>query len=75
MVSHLLSLSAFSLAVFSAVGGYVFAAHTLSGPTNAPLAALTCGCVTYLTVKFGLGLGEDAYVIHLEGLNILVNRN
>jgi hypothetical protein len=62
MVSHFLSLSALSLAVFSAVGGYVFAAHTLAGPTNAPLAALTCGCVTFLTVKFGLSLGEDAYV-------------
>jgi len=62
MVSYFLSLSALSIAVFSAVGGYVFAAHTLVGPTNAPLAALTCGCVTFLTVKFGLSLGEDAYV-------------
>lgn len=62
MVSNMLSLSALALAVFSAVGGYVFAAHTLSGPTNAPLAALTCGCVTYLTVRFGLSLAEDAYV-------------
>lgn len=61
-MSNLLSLSALSLAVFSAVGGYVYAAHTLKGPTNAPLAAFTCGCVTFLTVKFGLGLGEDAYV-------------
>lgn len=60
MVSSLLSLSALSLAVLSAVGGYVFAAHTLAGPTNAPLASLVCGGVTFLTVRFGLSLGEDA---------------
>ncbi|KAF8329838.1 plasma-membrane choline transporter-domain-containing protein [Cantharellus anzutake] len=40
--------------------GYIFAAHTLSGPINAPLAALTCAIVTFLTVRFGLCLSEDA---------------
>jgi hypothetical protein len=60
LLAHLLTLSSLSLAAVSAIGGYIFAAHTLSGPTNAPLAALLCGAVTYLTVRFGIGLAEDA---------------
>ncbi|KAF9505846.1 hypothetical protein BS47DRAFT_488477 [Hydnum rufescens UP504] len=60
LVSNLLTMSALSLAVLSAIGGFLFAAHSLAAPTNAPLSAFTCGIVTFLTVRFGLGLGEDA---------------
>ena len=60
LVSRLLTMSALSLAVLSAIGGFLFAAHSLAAPTNAPLSAFTCGIVTFLTVRFGLGLGEDA---------------
>ncbi|KAG8930866.1 hypothetical protein FRC02_003559 [Tulasnella sp. 418] len=60
LLSYLLLLSSLSVALFAAVGGYIFAAHTLSGPSNAPLMALLTGGVTFMTVRFGIGVGEDA---------------
>ncbi|KDQ10206.1 hypothetical protein BOTBODRAFT_190664 [Botryobasidium botryosum FD-172 SS1] len=60
LLSTLQTLLALSLAVLAAIAGYIFASHSLAGPSNAPLAALLTGGVTYLTVGFGMGLSEDA---------------
>ncbi|KAG8734497.1 hypothetical protein FRC10_011695, partial [Ceratobasidium sp. 414] len=48
------------LGVFAAIGGYIFAAHGLSDPTYAPLAALLVGAGTCATVRFCLGVVDDA---------------
>ncbi|KAG8881220.1 hypothetical protein FRB97_009789 [Tulasnella sp. 331] len=60
LLSYLLTLSSLSIALVAAVGGYIFAAHSLHGPGNAFLMALLTGGVTFMTVKFGVGVGEDA---------------
>ncbi|KAG9039644.1 hypothetical protein FRB95_009225 [Tulasnella sp. JGI-2019a] len=60
LLSYLLILSSLSIALVAAVGGYIFAAHSLHGPGNAFLMALLTGGVTFMTVKFGVGVGEDA---------------
>ncbi|KAG8903441.1 hypothetical protein FRB99_003263 [Tulasnella sp. 403] len=59
-LSTLLTLSSLSIALVMAIGGYIFAAHTLLGPNNAILMALLTGGVTFMTVQFGVGVGEDA---------------
>ncbi|QRV75426.1 Plasma-membrane choline transporter [Ceratobasidium sp. AG-Ba] len=48
------------LGVFAAIGGYIFAAHALSDPTYAPLAALLIGAGTTATVRFCVGVVDDA---------------
>ncbi|KAG8705499.1 hypothetical protein FRC09_002923 [Ceratobasidium sp. 395] len=48
------------LGVFAAIGGYIFAAHGLSDPAYAPLAALLVGAGTCATVRFCVGVVDDA---------------
>lgn len=48
------------LGVFAAIGGYIFAAHALSDPAYAPLAALLVGAGTCVTVRFCVGIVDDA---------------
>ena len=52
--------TALALGVFAAIGGYIFAAHALSDPAYAPLAAALVGAGTCASVRFGVGVVDDA---------------
>lgn len=52
--------TALALGVFASIGGYIFAAHALSDPAYAPLAAALVGAGTCASVRFGVGIVDDA---------------
>ncbi|KAG8934227.1 hypothetical protein FRC01_004307 [Tulasnella sp. 417] len=60
LLSFLLTLSSLSISVVTAVGGFVYAAHSGAPTLNAALMALLTGGVTFMTINFALGLGRDA---------------
>ncbi|QRW18327.1 Plasma-membrane choline transporter [Rhizoctonia solani] len=52
--------TAIALGVFASIGGYIFAAHALGDPTYAPLAAALFGAGTTVSVRFCVGIVDDA---------------
>ncbi|CAE6416172.1 unnamed protein product [Rhizoctonia solani] len=52
--------TAIALGVFASIGGYIFAAHSLGDPTYAPLAAALVGAGTTASVRFCVGIVDDA---------------
>ncbi|KAB5591491.1 hypothetical protein CTheo_5048 [Ceratobasidium theobromae] len=59
LLSGIQIAAALGFGVFAAIGGYIYAAHALSDPKYAPLAALLVGAGTYVTVRFGMGVVDD----------------
>ncbi|EJD44142.1 hypothetical protein AURDEDRAFT_185171 [Auricularia subglabra TFB-10046 SS5] len=59
ILSTLLLLSAVAAGTLSALGTYLFVAHTLSAPGSAPFASWTAGAVTFLVVWYSVGLVDD----------------
>ncbi|KZV81318.1 hypothetical protein EXIGLDRAFT_731424 [Exidia glandulosa HHB12029] len=59
VLSTLLLLSAAAAGTLSALGTYLFVAHTLSAPGSAPFSAWLAGAVTFLVAWYSVGLVDD----------------
>jgi hypothetical protein len=60
LIKLLLTLSSTTIALATAVVGYLYAAHALSAASHAPLAALLCGGVPFFAVRACAGVLGDA---------------
>ncbi|CAO1635380.1 unnamed protein product [Jaminaea pallidilutea] len=63
IISTILSLLTISLSLLAALAGFLFSAHQLHVPADAPLVGLLCGVVPYWTLRLAadvLGNGADA---------------
>jgi len=74
LIKLLLTLCSATLALLTAMAGYLFAVHALGAPSHAPLTALLCGFVPFLAFRAGAGVLGDAsdslficYAIDREG--------
>lgn len=59
VLSTLLLLSAVAAGTLSALGTYLFVAHTLRAPESAPFSAWIAGAVTFLVMWYSVGLVDD----------------
>lgn len=53
LISTILSLLTISLSFLAGVAGFLFSAHQLHVPADAPLVGLLCGVVPYWTLRLG----------------------
>lgn len=53
LISTILSLLTVSLSFLAALAGFLFSAHQLHVPADAPLVGLLCGVVPYWTLRLG----------------------
>ncbi|CAE6427325.1 unnamed protein product [Rhizoctonia solani] len=60
LLSNVQLATAIALGVFASIGAYIFAAHALGDPTYAPLAAALVGAGTTASVRFCVGIVDDA---------------
>lgn len=63
IIGTILSLLTISLSLLAALAGFLFSAHQLHVPSDAPLVGLLCGVVPYWTLRLAadvLGNGADA---------------
>lgn len=60
LIKLLLTLCSTTLALLTAMAGYLFAIHALGAPTHAPLTALLCAFVPFLAFRAGAGVLGDA---------------
>ncbi|KAJ1307971.1 hypothetical protein OPQ81_002048 [Rhizoctonia solani] len=60
LLSNIQLVTAIAFGVFASIGAYIFAAHTLGDPTYAPLAAALVGAGTTASVRFCIGIVDDA---------------
>ncbi|CAE7076398.1 unnamed protein product [Rhizoctonia solani] len=60
LLSNIQLATAIAFGVFASIGGYIFAAHALGDPTYAPLAAALVGAGTTASVRFCVGIVDDA---------------
>ncbi|CAE6448051.1 unnamed protein product [Rhizoctonia solani] len=60
LLSNVQLATAIALGVFASIGAYIFAAHALGDPTYAPLAAALVGAGTTASVRFCIGIVDDA---------------
>lgn len=60
LIKLLLTLCSTTLALLTAMAGYLFAVHALGAPTHAPLTALLCAFVPFLAFRAGAGVLSDA---------------
>ncbi|CUA78360.1 hypothetical protein RSOLAG22IIIB_13098 [Rhizoctonia solani] len=60
LLSNVQLATAIAFGVFASIGAYIFAAHALGDPTYAPLAAALVGAGTTASVRFCVGIVDDA---------------
>ncbi|CAE6465611.1 hypothetical protein ACGC1H_002556 [Rhizoctonia solani] len=60
LLSNVQLATAIALGVLASIGAYIFAAHALGDPTYAPLAAALVGAGTTASVRFCVGIVDDA---------------
>ncbi|CAE6445513.1 unnamed protein product [Rhizoctonia solani] len=60
LLSNVQLATAIAFGVLASIGAYIFAAHALGDPTYAPLAAALVGAGTTASVRFCVGIVDDA---------------